>query len=184
MGAELWKQIEPETDERGRILNDIAFDRLSQGRWSVAEGLSTFVMKDKKSAEALQLVGLLNYWQSLKWQDRFDAVANEVKQADFSAKDELFQVGRLALLDDFDGFFKLVPKVLKSEKLDSTKLSTWPIFREIRKTPEYTTLVREQGWDRAETDPTVPKLGDLLIDAPNDDGAHPEEQRDPSKRVN
>ena len=39
--------------------------------------------------------GLLNYWQSVKWQGRFESIQKEVEQADFSAKDPLYQLAQL-----------------------------------------------------------------------------------------
>ena len=125
LGAELWKQLEPAQEKRAEALIGIAFDRLKSELWVVSEGLSFFTLNDKKMSECSLLVAQLNYWQSVRWQGRFPEVQKEVQASDFSAKDDLFQLARYALLDDYDTFFKLIP------------LRTWPIFREARKDPRF-----------------------------------------------
>lgn len=79
----------------------------------------------------------MNYWQALKWQNKFDEVRKEVQDVDLSAKGGVYQLARLALLDDFAGFFKMLPSVLKSGQLKKQHLLEWPIFREVRKQPKF-----------------------------------------------
>lgn len=143
--AELWKQLDPKDVSRGRMLIDIAFDRLQEERWSVAEALSLFLTKDKQLPDRDQTTGQLNYWQCLKWQGRFEEVVDNVKSADFSAKDELYQLARHGLLDQAADFITLLPKVIKAGKLDRDKLMSWPIFKEIRKTEEFAKFIESYG---------------------------------------
>ncbi len=145
IAAELWKQLDANDSRRGSVLTDIAFERLKQGHWEVAEGLSFFLLNDKRLPERDQIIGTLNYWQSLKWQNRFEQVRKDVELVDFSAKDELYQLGRYALLDDGDNFFSMLPAVFRAEKLDMERLTTWPIFREMRKLRAYQAFVAEHA---------------------------------------
>ena len=94
-------------------------------------------MNDKHIEERSQLTGRCNYWQSLKWQDRFEEVREDVEAYDFSAKDELFQLAQFALLDNEDSFFKLIPTLLSSSKLKLEQLNEWPIFRNMRECSTY-----------------------------------------------
>jgi hypothetical protein len=137
IAAELWKQLDPCDEERGKVLVKIAYEHLLAERWDVAEGLSYFTMHDKQLPERDQLMGTVNYWQSLKWQGRFEEVQEEIAAADFSAKDELFRLAQLALLDREEEFFELLPSVLDSEKLPRRALAEWPLFREMRGSSEY-----------------------------------------------
>jgi hypothetical protein len=142
IAAELWKQLDPTDENRGTLLIEIAFERLQQERWEVAKSLSFFLMQDKKLPERDQLVGTLNYWQSLKWQGRFDDIRSVVETADFSAKDEVYQVARFALLDNDEKFFKLLPDVFSANKLDLDRLTTWPIFKSMLKSKLYEGFVK------------------------------------------
>lgn len=137
IASELWKKQAPAAESRGIVLNDIAFERLSSESWTVAEGLSFFLMNDKGLPERIRTIGQLNYWQSLKWQDRFAEIVDQVRGADYSAKDELFQLAQYALLDDDKRFFEMLPGILKSEKLSTTDLKQWPIFRRMREHAKY-----------------------------------------------
>lgn len=105
VAAELWKKLDKTSEERPRTINEIAFSHLLNERWTVAEGLSSFMKDDAKTPEKSKLNGRINYWQSVKWQGRFDEIRGEVEQADFTAIDELFQLARYALLDNYDEFY-------------------------------------------------------------------------------
>jgi hypothetical protein len=137
IAAELWKKLEPNSEERSELLLEISLDHLLAERWEVAEGLSFFVKNDKQTLERLQLMGQVNYWQTFKWRNRFEEVRSEVEKADFSAKEPLFQLALAALQDDLDKFFELLPEVLDSKRLSLDHLDRWPIFRGIRPTERY-----------------------------------------------
>jgi hypothetical protein len=137
IAAELWKKLSPKDTDRGSVLTDVVIQRLSEERWRIGEGLSIFTMQDKQLTEEIQLIGKLNYWQSLKWQNRFDAVHGEVQEADFSAKDDIYQLARIVLLDQYSEAFKRLPRLFSSGKIERDHLITWPIFRELRKQSQY-----------------------------------------------
>lgn len=136
LAAELWKKLEPNNINRA-LLIQIAYNHLCLERWEMAESLSYFTMKDKGLPEKQVLGAQINYWQSLKWQGRFNEIKEQVERADFSAKNEIFQLTKFALLDNNYEFYNLLPKVLESGKLTRTDLKTWPIFREMRNDPIY-----------------------------------------------
>lgn len=160
LGAELWKQLDANDEGRGSILIEVSFDRLMQQRWFVAESLSYFTKNDKGLTERDQTVGLLNYWQALKWQGRLNEVRRDIDNVDFSAKDEMYRLARFALLDDYKEFFNLLPQVLHNKKLGVDELKTWPIFQGIRQTNEYAEFVRTRGkefeFEQFDTNKTEP----------------------------
>ena len=133
IAAELWKRLDPKDEERPDTLTGIVYTHLLNERWDIAEGLSYFQMNDRQTSEKSQIYGQLNYWQSVKWQDRFEKVRQEVEQADFSAKDPLYQLALLALQNKTNAFLSLLPIVLRSGKLTIEDFNNWPIFREMRK---------------------------------------------------
>lgn len=137
IAAELWKKLKPEDEERSGTILDLAFNHISEERWKIGEGLSLFLIQDKLMPESRRLRGQVNYWQSLKWQDRFEEIRSEVENADFSAKEPIFRLVLFALLDKEEEFFSLVPTVIKNEDLSYQELDTWPIFRSIRKSEKY-----------------------------------------------
>jgi hypothetical protein len=72
-------------------------------------------------------------------------VRGQVQEADFTAKDALYQAAKYALLDDAKSCFSILPEVFSSKKLDAERLATWPIFREMRKSPLYQDFLRAHG---------------------------------------
>jgi hypothetical protein len=137
IGLELWKKVELKSGDRAKVLMKLIYRHLLAGRWDIAESLSYFMMNDKNVEEQYCLIGKINYWQSLKWQGRFDQVVEDIKVADFSAKEDQFKLAQLALLDKYDEFFVYLPAVIRSEKLTSCDVQEWPLFRNIRKTDAY-----------------------------------------------
>ena len=117
----------------GTSLVDITFSHLCAKRWPVFEGLAYFLMNDKEMSEEQILIGKLNYWLSVKRQNRWAEVKTAAEAEDMSAKSQRFQLGWLALCKKTDEFFPLLPKVIKSKQLLSEELRDFPIFEEIRK---------------------------------------------------
>lgn len=144
IAAEFWKQLEPEAIDRAETLNDISFQHLQAERWTVSESLSHFIKNDKKMPERQQLIGQINYWQSLKWQGRYNEIKDEAEKADFSAKDGLFQLAIYALTEKNRVFFELLPKIIDTEKLSYESLETWPIFRQMRQDLQYEVFRQER----------------------------------------
>lgn len=118
---------------RSLTLNEINFNHLLSGRWQITEHFSKFVMNDKQMPEKDRLIGQLNYWQSIKWQGRYNDIIEEVKKSDFSAKDSIFQLAIAAIKDSKKEFFNLLPEIIKQNKLSIEDIKTWPIFKEMRK---------------------------------------------------
>src|ERR1035441_7706546 len=82
IACELWQKWERASKERPTTLLAIAYESLRAERWVVAERLSKFMMDDKNTEESLRLVGQINYWQSLKWQGRYEEIRTAVENAD------------------------------------------------------------------------------------------------------
>lgn len=152
---ELWKKLLPQDRERSQVLIDLTYKNLCNERWKIAESLSYFLMNDKQLPEIDRLIGQINYWQSLKWQNRFEEIRKEVQTTDFSAKDERFLLAKAALLDDEELFFELLPIALKTDKLTENDLRNWPLFQGIRKGDTFKRLyepgllIEDSGGDRA-----------------------------------
>ena len=132
IGAELWKRLDPRDEMRAAVLNNLAMTSLLAERYEVALGASRFLMEDKRLAEKWLLYARLNFWQTKKWSGAFEEVRPEVEEVDFTAKDDLIQLGRLVLLDKYDEAMPLLIAVLQAKKLTVADLREWPIFKVFR----------------------------------------------------
>jgi len=102
IAAELWKKLAPKDENRANVLNDITMKALFAERYKVAIGTSRFQMEDKQLQEKWLIYAKLNFWQAKKWANEFAEVKEEIEKVDFTAKDDLIQLARFVLLDDFD----------------------------------------------------------------------------------
>lgn len=139
IASEIWKKIEPEDNSRGEYLIKVAYNNILAKRYEIGESLSFFTMNDKRLSESDRMVATINYWQSKKWQGKFDEVKREIENADFSAKEDRYKLAKYALLDKFEEFFQLLPKVLQAEQINLEALNEWPLFNKIRETETYKT---------------------------------------------
>jgi hypothetical protein len=137
LALELWKNLEPLDERRGRFSTSIAVRCLDKKRWLTARGLSQFGINDKNLSEALRLSSQINYWQSFKWAGRYEEIREEVEKTDFSAKAPLFRLAYAAMLDDFELCFKLIPDLLAHDELKKVDLNRWPLFQAVRERPEF-----------------------------------------------
>ena len=153
IGAELWKKVDEKDSNRGKCLVNLGYTHLTHSRWDIAENIFGFMKADKQMDESTRLTAAINYWQCLKWQNRFSECKKEVEDTDFSAKEDRYSLARMALLDQENEYFKLLPRVLKSNGISEEDLFDWPLFQGIRKTKtfkkrygsSYATWQKKQG---------------------------------------
>jgi len=79
----------------------------------------------------------VNYCQSLKWQDRKEELDEELKKFDISALSPKFALAVCALRSDRDGFYRNVENAIAVDKVKEKDFMEWPLFRELRKDPDY-----------------------------------------------
>ena len=138
IACELWKKIEKESVNRGDVLLSISFSHIENSRWCIAKALCTFAINDKNLNEKARLYSQLNLWQCYKWEGIFEEVKDDVMLFDVSAKGLLYQLVKLALLDDYDKFFDLLPSAISSKEISLEALKEWPIFTKIREQEGFT----------------------------------------------
>lgn len=164
IGAELWKKISLEDQDRAYILNTIVYEKLLESKWDVAGSLSLFVMKDAKCDPIDKVVAQLNYWLCEKEMDRFDHVKKEVDEANYSDKNLLLQLGLYALKVDEENFFKTLEIALDSDQFNVECLEEFPIMKEIRKTDAYAEFRQNSGYFIMEQDSEDVKV-DITLDS-------------------
>lgn len=142
---ELWKKLEKSNENRAELLINIAYDNLKPGKWTVAKGLSFFLMNDRNAPSVAITVATLNHWLTHKRLGQFDKVKGEVGKADFSDKSSVFRMALASLKEDKESFFKFLPQALKYEDLSLNGLFEYPIFEEMRETEEFKNYLVENN---------------------------------------
>lgn len=141
IGAEIWKKLEPNSNDRGHTLIESSYEAMKQNRWEVSKAVSFFVMNDKALEERAQLVGKMNYWLSKKRLNEWKDIEEDSRKEDMSARDRLFQLAWFALHDNLEDFFALLPAAMKGGQVDYEMLTEYPIFSEVRKDDRFKNAV-------------------------------------------
>ncbi len=141
IASELWKSIEPDKTQRADTLIEITYENLLKENWIAAEGFSFFLSKDAKMGPIDKTIGQLNYWLCKKKQGQWETIKKEVQDADFSDKTNILQLGLMGLREEKENFLSLIPTMLKSEEISVEKIMEFPIFSEIRQTPEFEVFI-------------------------------------------
>lgn len=124
-------------EEAYEHINTIIFEHVQEKRYVIAEHLSKYVIDKMPLSKALLFVAKVNYWQSLKWQNRLSEVEEKIKKEDISGMQLRYHIARLALLDNFEEFFKLLPRAIKEKELRHEELEEWPLFQRVRERKEF-----------------------------------------------
>jgi len=160
VGMENWKKCDPEDGARAEMLSGLNFNHMTSERWPVSEGLSFFLSKDAALPERDRLIGQVNYWQSLKWQNRTSELGECLKGADFDAKEPVFRYCLMALRDDLDGLVAALPSAVARGDLQVDWLEEWPIFRNLRLHRGCAAFLAEQAAPDTEPNDAGPGLGE------------------------
>jgi len=120
----------------GRLILDI-YDTLVKENWTCAERLGLFSEECKVTDQACRLVLDVNYCQSLKWQGKENELQEELKKFDISALSPKFVLAVYALRSDRDGFYDNIENAITVDKMSEEDFVEWPLFRELRKDPDY-----------------------------------------------
>lgn len=143
VALELWKKILPEDEERGDTIIHLSYENLLKERWGISKSLSLFLIQDKQLSESSRLIGQVNYWLSLKFQDDFKGARKEIEKADFSAKDEKFILAKAALLDKEEEVFEILSRLVESQRITLDEVQEWPLLEGIRKSERFTYFINK-----------------------------------------
>jgi hypothetical protein len=160
----VWVRLQPkETGQCGTILTEWLYDRLLEGRWSVALPIARAGASSARLIQSTQLVCRMNEWLCYKRLGRFDEVRSDVETMDLSAMDDTYRLARLALLDRETAFFELIERT-KGGGLEKRAWTEWPILDELRQTERFREYAVRYA---AEQTPSVPAVGlQLNVEAP------------------
>jgi hypothetical protein len=149
LGLETWKRNTKDSKERDGFILNYVYELLIEDNWDLAASLCQFVMSDTNVTSSNRWVAQINYWLSQKRSGKFDSVVEEITDADLSALSAEYQLCRYALLHKVDSFFHLLEHAYPNP-IGIQQLEEWPVFRDIRETPEYFDFVKEKSQNPVE----------------------------------
>ena len=138
-----WRKWEKDdTSDADSSLNSDIYDALLKENWIRAERVGLFSKECKVANQAYRLVLDINYCQSLKWRGKITELEEELKKFDISALSPQFALALYALRSDRDNFYKNVEHAITVDMMKETDFMKWPLFRELRKDPDYEARIK------------------------------------------
>ena len=143
IASELWKKLEPESENRAKYIMILGYDYLVKNNWKVSKTANIFLMNDKKMPVANRTSAQLNVWLCEKNQNGKEKALDLYKNVDYSDKSLLFQVALGALKDEQEFCLNNFSNLLKSEDLTPEDLMEFPIFEEVRQNEKFKEFIGE-----------------------------------------
>jgi len=129
-----------------RSLIDVTFDLIHNGHYppaiSIIDAFLTTI-PDNNRSDADRKTLLINLAQSQKWSGATDKCIELINGIDWSAACEKFLLAVSVLKDDFQAAIVHAKAALHGDEIDDEDLTTWPIFKEFRNSPEYSAVKDE-----------------------------------------
>lgn len=136
LAFELWKKCDKHSTERPSLIIQTTYDALQNKRWLVVTEIAEFVKNDKAASEADILMAKINSLIARKKIEDKSKFLEEVNAFDVSAKNDLFKLAKHCLLEENDLALILAKRLQKAKMLTLDCLVEWPIFEDLRATPE------------------------------------------------
>lgn len=152
------KNEDPEST-RFHTYNGLAFDKLSEGNFVIAEKIYDIMRTDIKSLNGdLKLLLEINYSQTLKWQSKNVEFKRHFQRIDFSLAHDPHHLCRFLLIDDFNNACLVLGKILDDKTNhpenplynDVNYYIEWPIFSKFVDSEEFKDFMTQRGFDRVE----------------------------------
>lgn len=141
---DIWRKSSNDISKMSDYILSTGYNFMREEKWQTSAEIYKLIIFEKRVDFKTKLTAKINYWQSIKWQGEYNQIKKEVDGEDFSAYSSEFQLCLLAIKDDVDNFFKLLPTVCPNN-ISFDDFKTWPVFKEIRKDSKYMDFMIENG---------------------------------------
>lgn len=135
----IWRKLLKENlEDADRKLNDICFDLLSSGQFTLVDILLEFACNQKlHHNEALKNVFVVNQALSQYLQGEKVNAKKIIEKKDWSASSDDFKLAHLILTEKFEDSYELMLKIGDEGEIDKENYMTWPLFFKIRKEDKF-----------------------------------------------
>jgi hypothetical protein len=142
----LWRKFQPDDLENAdKNLIDVGYEPLYEEKYGLAKVIFDFAcvtLKKHSNGERRRIL-VVNRALAYKWSGDEKKAKDIVANEDWSDTSDTFKLAEAVLLDDFPRALSIMKAIGKSESPNTHDYRTWPLFKEIRKTPEYQKLFED-----------------------------------------
>jgi hypothetical protein len=140
IGRRLYGNFMEEIDS---FMNNAAFLCIQQDQLTAAKTILEYASSLHISSTSMSWFLKLNLAQTYKWLGENEKCNEILNDIDYDAANVKFQIAISALREDYDAFKEKLNEVAQKRLINITELYEWPIFRTIRKHPDFNKWVEE-----------------------------------------
>ena len=167
LGQVLWRKIEKDIEKSDDLLNDIGYELLKKGNYSLACTIMDFACEKymKHFNKAYEYVFCVNRALAYYLQGNHTKCKEIINSNDWSGTDQKYQLAHRVLLEQYDDAMEIMKKIGKTEEM-RVAYSEWPLFNNFRKESVFKDTYKEiYGEDYQYTESQRPKWEDIIIEA-------------------
>lgn len=135
----IWRKIcKEDIEDADRHLNNICYNLLVNKQLDLADILLSFAYNQKKhSNDMYKSLFIINAALSKYLQDKKDNAIDILRQKDWSACSNDFQLANYVLNEDYKACYKLMKKIGTSGDVEKENYRQWPLFEKIRELEDF-----------------------------------------------
>lgn len=143
----IWRKHFPnDTEEADKKLNSLCYDLIFDEKYNLALIFLNFATSKEikiKDGEVEHFL-ILNKAQTLKWMGKDDECQKLLNSRSWSGLNNQILVAKYSLDGQLEEALKLMVKLADSKEMDKLHFKEWPIFKELRKHPNFSKLYKEK----------------------------------------
>lgn len=146
LGYTLWRKVFPkECEGSDKHMTQQVLALLETDKLELAESLSLFgTQAPGEATEVNRRIKLINLAQCYKWRGNREAMSETLGREDWSASIRDYRLCVAVLREEFDDAAKLMREIGRTgEMVDVAGYQDWPIFREFRKTSQFSDAFKD-----------------------------------------
>lgn len=146
------------------IIN-LGFQKIKNEEYNLAREIQRLLKDNKTLDQQSRVYALINYWQTYKWDGKYEDVKKEIEAFDISAYEDLIKLAVYSLKDNYEKIETLLSYEFSDEKQNeelAVELEDFPVFKQLRKQKFYK--------DLKEKYPNAFNVKSTQIDEENEDG--------------
>lgn len=112
------------------ILN-MGFEKIKNEEYGLAREIYKLLKDNNTIDQQTKVYSLINYWQTYKWDNKYNEIENEVNEFDISAFEDLIKLAIYALKEDYEKINNILSYEFNDEKQNeelAVELEDFPVF--------------------------------------------------------
>ncbi|SHH71997.1 hypothetical protein [Flavobacterium defluvii] len=170
----IWRKLIKEDIEfADEQLNEICYNLITNGQYSLADILLDFACKQTKFYnDSAKNYYIVNKALSKNLQGKTDIAKEIIESKDWSASSDNFKLAHLIIMEKFDDSYLLMKKIGKNGEVNKDHYKIWPLFYKLRQEEKFKETFKEI-FEEDYTVLEVPKrpiqelIGEVIENNPN-----------------